>query len=44
MISNGMLHGGTKALEDTESPFICEGSVLFFDEQEGPTSYLGCEK
>jgi hypothetical protein len=29
---NGMLHGATTALEDTEYLFICNGPVLFFDE------------
>jgi hypothetical protein len=41
---NGMLHGATTALEDTEYLFICEGTVLFFDEDEGFTSYLGWEE
>lgn len=40
---NGMLHGATTALEDTEYLFICNGPVLFFDE-ENFTSYLGWEE
>jgi len=30
--ANGMLHGETTALEDTEYLFICNGPVIFFDE------------
>jgi hypothetical protein len=40
---NGMLHGATNALEDTEYLFICDGPVLFYDD-EGFTSYLGGEE
>ena len=40
---NGMLHGATTALEDTEYLFMCDGPVLFYDE-EGFTSYLGWEE
>ena len=40
---NGMLHGETTALEDTECLFICNGPVLFFDENQF-TSYLGWEE
>ena len=40
---NGMLHGATTALEDTEYLFICNGPVLFFDD-ENLTSYLGWEE
>lgn len=40
---NGMLHGATTALEDTEYLFICNGPVLFYDE-DGFTSYLGWEE
>jgi hypothetical protein len=40
---NGMIHGATTALEDTEYLFICDGPVLFFDEN-GFTSYLGWEE
>ena len=40
---NGMLHGATTALEDTEYLFLCDGPVLFFDE-EGFTDYLGWEE
>ena len=40
---NGMLHGATTALEDTEYLFICNGPVLFFDDEKF-TSYLGWEE
>ena len=40
---NGMIHGATTALEDTEYLFICDGPVLFFDEN-GFTRYLGWEE
>ena len=40
---NGMLHGATTALEDTEYLFICNGPVLFYDEA-GFNSYLGWEE
>src|SRR5690606_6122527 len=40
---NGMLHGATTALEDTEYLFICNGPVLFFDD-DGFTTYLGWEE
>jgi hypothetical protein len=40
---NGMLHGATKALEDTEYLFICDGPVLFYDDK-GFTRYLGWEE
>ena len=40
---NGMVHGATTALEDTEYLFICEGPVLFYDE-DGFTSYLSWEQ
>ena len=40
---NGMIHGATEALEDTEYLFICDGPVLFF-EDEGFTTYLGWEE
>ena len=40
---NGVLHGATEALEDTEYLFVCEGPVLFYDE-DGLTSYLGWEE
>ena len=38
---NGMLHGETTALEDTEYLFICNGPVIFFgdDEFSGYTSW-----
>lgn len=41
---NGMLHGATTALEDTEYLFISTGAVLFFDEDQGFTSYLSWEE
>jgi quercetin dioxygenase-like cupin family protein len=40
---NGVLHGATTALEDTEYLFICNGAVLFFDEDKF-TSYLSWEE
>ena len=40
---NGMVHGETKALEDTEYLFICDGPVLFFGEKEF-SGYLGWEQ
>jgi len=40
---NGMLHGATTALEDTEYLFMCDGPVLFYDEN-GFTSYMGWEE
>jgi quercetin dioxygenase-like cupin family protein len=41
--ANGMVHGATTALEDTDYIFICNGPVLFFDENSF-TSYLGWEE
>lgn len=40
---NGMLHGETTALEDTEYLFISNGPVLFFDD-DNFTSYLSWEE
>ena len=40
---NGVLHGATTALEDTDYLFICNGPLLFFDEEKF-TSYLGWEE
>jgi hypothetical protein len=40
---NGVLHGATTALEDTEYLFICNGAVLFFDD-DNFTSYLSWEE
>jgi quercetin dioxygenase-like cupin family protein len=40
---NGVLHGATTALEDTEYLFICNGPVLFFDDEKF-TQYLGWEE
>lgn len=41
--ANGMVHGATTALEDTDYIFICNGPVLFFDESSF-TSYLSWEE
>ena len=41
---NGMVHGATTALEDTEYLFLCDGPVLFFDEAAGLSAYLGWEE
>ena len=40
---NGMLHGATTALEDTEYLFICNGPLIFYDDEKF-TSYLGWEE
>ena len=40
---NGVLHGATTALEDTEYLFMCDGPILFFDDN-GFTSYFGWEE
>ena len=40
---NGMLHGETTALEDTEYLFICNGPIIFFDE-DNFTRYSGWEE
>ena len=40
---NGVLHGATEALEDTEYLFICDGPVLFYND-DGLTNYLGWEE
>ena len=40
---NGVLHGATEALEDTEYLFICNGPLLFFNEDKF-TGYLGWEE
>ncbi len=40
---NGMIHEATTALEDTVYFFLCDGPVLFFDEN-GFTGYLGWEE
>ena len=40
---NGMLHGATTALEDTEYLFISNGAVLFFDDDKF-TNYLSWEE
>lgn len=40
---NGMVHGATTALEDTEYLFMCDGPVLFFDD-DSFTHYLGWEE
>ncbi|HVN29585.1 MAG TPA: cupin domain-containing protein [Candidatus Binataceae bacterium] len=41
--ANGMVHGATTALEDTEYLFICNGAVLFFNDDKF-TSYLSWEE
>ena len=40
---NGVLHGATEALEDTEYLFICNGPILFFND-DGFTSYISWEE
>ena len=40
---NGVLHGATTALEDSEYLFICDGPVLFYGD-DGLESYLGWEE
>ena len=40
---NGMVHDATAALEDTEYIFICDGPLVFFDEN-GVSGYLGWEE
>ena len=40
---NGMVHGATTALEDTVYLFICDGPILFF-EDDSFTSYLSWEE
>ena len=40
---NGMVHGATTALEDTEYLFICDGPVLFYGDDEF-TGYFGWEQ
>lgn len=40
---NGVLHGATEALEDTEYLFICHGPLLYFDDEKF-TAYLGWEE
>lgn len=40
---NGVLHGATEALEDTEYLFICNGPLLYFDDDRF-TGYLGWEE
>lgn len=41
--ANGMIHGETKALEDTEYLFICNGPVVFFDD-DNFLGYTGWEE
>lgn len=40
---NGMVHGATTALEDTTYLFICDGPVLYFND-DAFTGYLGWEQ
>jgi hypothetical protein len=39
---DGMLHGATTALEDTEYLFVCNGPVLFYND-DGFTGYINWE-
>ena len=41
--ANGMVHDATTALEDTEYLFICDGPVLYFDD-DGFTGYNSWEE
>ena len=41
--ANGMVHGATTAVEDTEYLFLCDGPVIFFSKDEF-TGYLGWEE
>ena len=41
--TNGMVHGATTALEDTEYLFFCDGPVLYFD-KDNFTGYRGWEQ
>ena len=40
---NGVLHGATEALEDTDYLFICNGPLLYFN-NDTFTGYLGWEE
>jgi len=40
---NGMVHESTTALEDTEYIFVCDGPLVFYDDN-GVTGYLGWEE
>ena len=40
---NGMVHGATTALEDTEYLFMCDGPVLYFGD-DAFTGYFGWEQ
>jgi quercetin dioxygenase-like cupin family protein len=40
---NGVLHGATEALEDTEYLFICNGPIIFYDD-DGLTTYKSWEE
>lgn len=40
---NGMIHESTTALEDTDYFFLCEGPMVFYDEN-GVTGYFGWEE
>jgi anti-sigma factor ChrR (cupin superfamily) len=40
---NGVIHDSTVALEDTEYLFVCEGPLIYFDDN-GLTGYLGWEE
>ena len=41
--TNGMVHGATTALEDTEYLFFCDGPVPFYDD-DSFTGYRGWEE
>jgi anti-sigma factor ChrR (cupin superfamily) len=41
--ANGMLHGETTALEDTEYLFICNGAIVFFGD-DGIAGYTSWEE
>lgn len=41
--ANGMVHDATVALEDTIYLFICEGPILYFND-DGFTGYFGWEQ
>jgi quercetin dioxygenase-like cupin family protein len=40
---NGVLHGATTALEDSEYLFVCNGPLVFFNDR-GLTHYVGWEE
>jgi anti-sigma factor ChrR (cupin superfamily) len=40
---SGVLHDATTALEDTVYLFVCQGPILYFDEEVGFTGYTNWE-